>query len=106
MRSVSVSKEEGKLDPSRHGLVELDEDVDCDESSESTGVRSRVTARLVAPTPSAVPYGRAAPAGGRGTAAATSLRGAAMKKILGTPVYSSVGTLGNFAMPRPPARLA
>ena len=51
MRSVSVSKKEGKLNPSRHGVVEVDDVVDCDESSESTGVRSRVSTRLVSPTP-------------------------------------------------------
>ena len=49
----------------------MDEVVDCDESSESTGVRSRVTAHLVTPTHAAVPDGKAAPAGGQGTAAAT-----------------------------------
>ena len=31
-------RKEGKLDPSRHGEVEVNEDGDCDESSESTGV--------------------------------------------------------------------
>ena len=31
--SLSVSRKGGKLDPSRHGEVEVDEDVDCDESS-------------------------------------------------------------------------
>ena len=76
----------------------MDEDVDCDESSESTDVRPRVAARLVAPTLAAVPCGRAAPAGGRGTAAATSLRGAAMREIPGTPVHSSAGTPRGFAM--------
>ena len=71
VRSVSVSRKGGKLDRSHHGEVEVDEDVDCAESNESTGVRRRVTARLVPPTPTAIPCGRAAPAGGRGTAAAT-----------------------------------
>ena len=42
MRYVSVSRKRGKLDPSRHGVMEVDEIVNCDESSESTGVRSRV----------------------------------------------------------------
>ena len=55
MHSVSVSRKGGKLDPSRHGEVEVDEDVDHDESSEYTGIRPRVTARLVTPTPAAVP---------------------------------------------------
>ena len=91
------------MDPSRRGVVEEDEDVDCDESGESTGVRSNVTARLVTRIPAAVPWGRAAPAGGRGTAAATSLRGAAMEEILGSPVHSSAGTSWNFAMSTPPA---
>ena len=60
MHSVSVSRKGGKLDPSRHGEVEVDEDVDRDESSEYTSVRPRVTARLVAPTPAVIPCGRAA----------------------------------------------
>ena len=104
VRYVSISRKGGNLD--RHGVVEVDEDVDCDESSESIGVRSRVTARLVAPTPAVVPCGRAAPAGGRGTAAATSLRGAAMREIPGTPVHSSAGTPGGFGMSTPPATSA
>ena len=94
------------MDPSSQGEVEVDEDVDRDESSESTGVRPRVTVRLVAPAPAAAPCGRAEPAGGRGTAAATSLRGAAMREIPGTPVRSSVGTPGGFAMSTPPATSA
>ena len=94
------------MDPSGHGVAEVDKDVDCDESSESTGVRSKVTARLVAPTPSAVPCERAAPAGGRGTATATSLRGTAIKDISGTPVHSSAGTPRGFAMSTPPATSA
>ena len=36
--SVFVSGKGGKLDPSRHGVVKRDKDVDCDESSESTVV--------------------------------------------------------------------
>ena len=62
-------------------MVEVDEEVGCDESSESTGVRSSVTARLVATTHVAVPFEITAPAGGRVTASATSLRGAAMRKF-------------------------
>ena len=84
------------LDPSRHSVVEEDQSVGCDESSEFTSVRSRVTARLVAPTPASVPCARAAPAGDRGTAASTSLRDAAMKEIPGTPVHSSANTLGGL----------
>ena len=72
----------------------MDEDVDHDESSEYADVRPRFTARLVTLTPAAVSCERAALAGGRGTAAATSLRGAAMKEIRGTPVHSSAGTRG------------
>ena len=106
VRSVSVSRKGTKLDPSRHGEVEVDEDADRDESSESNGVQSRVTARLVPPTSTAVPCERAAPAGGRGTAAATSLRGAAMREIPGTPVHSSTGTPGGFAMSLPPVTSA
>ena len=83
MRSVSVSRRGGKLDPSCHEVVEEDVDVDCDESSESTGVRSSVPASLVAQAPAAVPCRRAAPAGSRGTAAVTSLRGATIKEIPG-----------------------
>ena len=98
VHSVSVSRMGGKLDPSRHGKVKVYEDVNRDESSEYTGVRPRVTARLVAPTPAVIPCWRAAPVGGRGTATATSLRGAAMRKIPGTPVHSSAGTTGGFAM--------
>ena len=97
MHSASVSRKGGKLDPSRHGKVEVDEDVDRDESCEYTGDRPRVTARLVTPTPAAVPWGRAAPAGGRG---------AVMREILGTPVHSSGGTLGGLAMSTPPATAA
>ena len=78
--------------------------MDCDESSESTGVQSRVTARLVSPTPAAVPWEKAAPAGGRGTTAATSMRGAAIKEIPGTSVHSSASTPGFFAMSTPPAK--
>ena len=55
MDFISVSRKGGKLDLSRHGAAEVDEVVDCDKSSESTGVQSRVTARLVAPTHAAVP---------------------------------------------------
>ena len=106
VRSVSVSREGGKLDPSRHGEVEVDRDVDRDESREYTGVRPRVTARLVTPTPAAVPCGRAAPAGGRGTAAATSTREATMREIPGKPVHSRVGTPGGFAMSTSPATSA
>ena len=106
VRSVSVSRKGRKLDSSRDGEVEMDEDVDRDESSEYTGVRPRVIARLVAPTPAAVPCGRAAPAGDRGTAAATSLRGAVMREIPGTPVHSSTGTPGGFAMSTPPVTSA
>ena len=106
VRSVSVSRKEKKLDRSRHEEVEVDEDVDRDESSESTGVQPRFTARLVPPTPAAVPCERAAPAGGRRTAAATSLRGAAMREIPGTPVHSSAGTPGGFAMSTPPVTSA
>ena len=40
--SVSVSRNGGKLDSSRHGMEEEDVDVDCDESSESNGARSSV----------------------------------------------------------------
>ena len=79
----------------------MDEDVDRDESSEHTGVRSRVIARLVTPNPAAVPCGRATPAGDLGTAAATSLRGAAMKESTGTPVHSSAGTPGGLLCLRP-----
>ena len=53
-----------EVGPKCHGMVKVDEDVDCDESSEYTGVGPKVTARLVAPTPAVVPAGRAAPAGG------------------------------------------
>ena len=106
VRSVSVSRKGGKLDPSRHVEMEVDEDGDCDESSKSTGVRPRVTARLVTPTPAAVPCGRAAPASGRGTAAAIPLRVAAMREIPGTPVHSSAGTPGGFVMSTPPATSA
>ena len=95
-----------ELDPRLHGEVEVDEDGDCDESSESTGVRPRVTARLVAPTPVTIPCGRAIPAGGRGTAAATSLRGAAMREIPGIPVHSSAGTPGGVATFTAPATFA
>ena len=102
VHSVSVSRKGRKFYPSRHGEVEVDEDVDRDESNEYTGVRPRVTARVVTPTPAAVPYGRAALAGGRGTTAATSLRGAAMRKAPGTPVHSSTGTPRGFAMSTPP----
>ena len=101
MRSVSVSSKGRKLDPSRHRVVEKDKDADCDESSESTGVRSRVIARLIAPTPMAVPCERAAPVGGRGTAVATSLRGAAMKEIPDSRVHSSAGTPGDLPCLRP-----
>ena len=45
-------------------MVEVDEDVDCDESSEYTGVGPKVAARLVAPTPVVVPGGRATLSGG------------------------------------------
>ena len=55
VHSVSVSRKGGKLDPSHHGEVEVDEDVDHDEPSEYTGVRPRATARLVTSTPAAVP---------------------------------------------------
>ena len=96
VRSVSVSRKGEKLDPSRHGVVGEDLGVDFEESSESTGVRSSVSASLVAPTLAAVPYGRATPAGGRGTAAVTSLRGAVIKEIPGSPVPSSVGTPGGW----------
>ena len=94
VHSVSVSRKGGKLDPSRHGEVEVGEDMDRDESSEYNGVRPRVTARLVTLTPAAVSCGRAALAGGRGTSADTSLTGAAIREIPGTPVHRSAGTPG------------
>ena len=97
VRSVSVSRKGGKLDPSRHEVVEVDEDLDCDQSSESTDIRSRVTARPVSPTLVTVPCGRFAPVGGRGTA---------MKEIPGTSVHSSAGTPEGFAMSTPPATSA
>ena len=50
--------------------------------------------------------GRAALAGGRGTAATTLLRGAAMKEIPCTPVHSSAGTPRGFAMSTPPVTSA
>ena len=106
VHSVSVSRKGEELDPSRHGEVEVDEDVDRDESSEYTVARPRVTARLVAPTPAAIPCGRVAPVGGRGTAVATSLRGAAMREILGTPVHSNESSSGGFAMSTPPVTSA
>ena len=84
----------------------MDEDVNRDESSKYTGDRPRVTARLFTPTPAAVPCRRATPAGGRGTAVATSLRGAAMREIPGTPAHSSAGTPGGFAVSTPPATSA
>ena len=78
----------------------------CDESSESTGVRPRVTARLVTPTLVAISCGRAALASGRGTASATPFRVAAIREISGTPMHSSVGTPMGFAMSTPPATSA
>ena len=106
VRSVSVSRKGSKLEPSRHEEVEVDEDVHCDESSEYTGVRPRVTARLVTPTPAVVPCGRAALTSDRGTAAETSLRGTAMREIPGTPLHSSAGTPGSFAMSTSPVTSA
>ena len=94
------------MDPSRHGKMEADEDGDCDESSKSTGVRSRATARLVDPTPATIPCRRAALTGGRGITVAISLRHAAMREIPGTPVHNSAGTPGAFAMSTPPATSA
>ena len=67
--------------------MEVDVDVDYDESSESTGVRSSATASLFAPTP-------------------TSLRDAVMKEIPSSPVHSSAGTPGGSAMSTPPATSA
>ena len=86
--------------------MEVDKDGDCDESSESIGVRPRVTGRLVAPTLATIPCGRAALAGSRGTAATTSLRVAVMREIPGTPVHSSEGTPKGFSMSTPPATSA
>ena len=80
--------------------------MDFDESSEFTGVQSSLTSIEVAPTPTAVPYERAAPAGGRGTTVASSLRGAATKEIPGSPVCRSSSTPGGFAMSTLPATLA
>ena len=78
--------------------MEMWKDVNCNESSKFTGVRPRVTARLVVPSPAAVSCGRAVPLDGRGTPAATSLRGATMRKIPGTPMHSSAGTPGGGVM--------
>ena len=105
VRSVTVSRKGRKLDPSRHGEVEVDEDVDSDESCEYTSVRPRVTARLVTPTAAAVPC-EAALAGGRGTVEATSLRGATMREIPGTPVHSSADTPGGKARSTSPVTSA
>ena len=44
--------------------------------------------------------------GGRGTAAATLLRGATIREIPGTPVHSSAGTPRGFAMSTPPVTSA
>ena len=106
VHSVFVSKKRGNLDPRRHGEVEVDEIVGRDESSEYIDVQPRVTTRLVAPTPVAILCGRAAPAGGRCTAGATSLRGAAMREFPGTPVRSSAGTPGGIAISASPATSA
>ena len=94
------------MGPSRHGEVEVDEYVDRDKLSESTGDRPRVTARLDAPTPAAIPCERAAPAGGPGTAAATSMRGVTMREIPGKPVHNSAGIPGGFARSTPPVTSA
>ena len=101
VRSVSVSGNEGKLHPSRDGVVEEDVDVDLDESSESAGVRSSVNASLVAPTPADVPCGRATPVGGRGTTAGTSFRVATIEEVQDSSVQSSAGTPGGFATSTP-----
>ena len=53
----------------------MDEAVHADELSQPAGVQSNVTASVLPPTPAAVPRGRARPAGARGTAATSSLRG-------------------------------
>ena len=84
----------------------MDEDVDRDKPSEFTGVRPRATARLDAPTPAAIACERAAPAGGPGTDAATSMRGATMREIPGKPVHSSAGIPGGVATSTPPVTLA
>ena len=102
VHSVSVSRKGWKLDPRRHGEVEVDEDVDRDESSEYTGGRPRVTARLVTPTFAAVPWGGAAPAGGRATATATSLRGSAMREITVHPCTAARVLRGVLLCLRPP----
>ena len=80
--------------------------VDFDESSEFTGVQSSLTSSVVAPTPAAVPCGRAAPAGGRGTTVASSLTGAATKETPDSPVCRSSSTPGGFAMSTLPATSA
>ena len=58
---------------------------------------------LISPTLAAALCGRAAPAGGLGTVAATSLRGATMKEIPSTPVHSNAGTPGGGSMSTLPA---
>ena len=94
MRSVSVSRKGGKLGSSRHGEVEVDEDVDCDESSESTGVRSRVTAR------------ESCTGGWSRYCHGYFVERLAIKEVPCTPVNSSAGALGGFAMSTPSATSA
>ena len=86
----------------------VEEDVDLGGSEQSThksrepsGIQPSITASLVVPTPAAVPCERAAPAGGRGTAAATSLRRTAMGGDPGSSVQNSAGTPGGGAMSTP-----
>ena len=106
VRFASVSRRGGKLYPSCHGVVEEDVDVDFDHSREPSGIRSNVAISMVAPSLAAIPFGRASPAGGRGTAASSSLRGAPMNEIPSLPVHSSsdtpVGLLSLRPLQHPP----
>ena len=70
----------------------------------------RTTARILPPTIVAIPRGRLRPAGGQGTAAATSLRGSAtasslrgatMEEVPGVSVQDSSGASGEGAMLTP-----
>lgn len=97
--SASVGREGRKLDQGHDGVVEKAADVD--ESRQPVGVQSNVAASILPLTLAAVSHGRSGPTGGRGTAAAASLRGAAREKVLSVPVQNSAGASGRGAMSTP-----
>ena len=85
---------------------ERNEDLDVNNSSRPTDVRSSVTSSILSPNRAGVSRWRAGLGNGQGTAAATSLRDAATEEVPSLSVHSGPGTPEGGHMPTPSAVLA